>query len=304
MVLSCCSVTILLLGSPSHAAKVEVVTYHGWAGCYRLSNGVADAVFVPQIGRIMRFGYVTGANYLWENEALAGKSRDPKSTSNEWMNFGGDKLWPAPQERWGWPPDVEIDSGGYEVKELPGGKLQVTGKPSKKHGIRFVREICLDPDSPTLLIKNTVVNTSSQPQEWSVWEVCQINRPVWAEIPTSGKKWPGGYFAFKDNAPDGSFIKKRRDGIRITANPKKSAKIGSDSRRGYATANVGGRQFTLSMDKAPGGTYPDSGCVVEIYTNADPDKYVELELLGPVVKLAPGQSYTVTTRMEITHGER
>ena len=45
---------------------------------------------------------------FWENPALFGKAPDPGS--KEWLNFGGDKSWPAPQIDWpnttprAWPP--------------------------------------------------------------------------------------------------------------------------------------------------------------------------------------------------------
>jgi hypothetical protein len=50
------------------------------------------------------------------------------------------------------------------------------------------------------------------------------------------------------------------------------------------------------------GEYPDGGCRVEVYTNPGEEKYVELEMLGPLVNLEAGQiiehttTYTVTAR--------
>src|SRR5207237_346878 len=56
------------------AVTAQRLPYHGWSGAYRLSNGTVDLVFVPQIGRIMRYGYVGGPNMLFENEKLSGKT--------------------------------------------------------------------------------------------------------------------------------------------------------------------------------------------------------------------------------------
>jgi hypothetical protein len=48
--------------------------------------------------------------------------------------------------------------------------------------------------------------------------------------------------------------------------------------------------------------FPEGGCRSEIYTNPDPLAYVELETLGPLVELKPGDStertaiYTVLPR--------
>ena len=103
---------------------VKRVTYHGWPECYRLSNGTAELIFVPQIGRIMRFGRVGGPNVLWENPALAGKARPASARAKEWVNYGGDKLWPAPQDRWTWPPDTALDGATHTVAVLPGGRIR------------------------------------------------------------------------------------------------------------------------------------------------------------------------------------
>src|SRR5690349_6289708 len=82
------------------AARGEVtvrqVEYHGWKGAYRLSNQTVELLFVPQIGRILRYGYIDGPNILCENAALQGKAPDPAHPGKDWVNYGGDKLWPAP----------------------------------------------------------------------------------------------------------------------------------------------------------------------------------------------------------------
>jgi hypothetical protein len=47
--------------------------------------------------------------------------------------------------------------------------------------------------------------------------------------------------------------------------------------------------------------YPDFGCSYETFTNAD---ILELETLGPVVTLAPGESLTHTERWSAYRGVR
>ena len=54
-----------------------------------------------------------------------------------------------------------------------------------------------------------------------------------------------------------------------------------------------------SAAPATGAVWPD-GAHSQIYTNPDgPDAYVELELLGPLYDLAPGQSASLTSRYEL-----
>ncbi len=52
--------------------KVEItrIDYGGWHGCWRMSNGTADLVLVPQIARIMQYGPADEDGLLFVNPAL------------------------------------------------------------------------------------------------------------------------------------------------------------------------------------------------------------------------------------------
>jgi hypothetical protein len=280
--------------------RVQREDFHGWRDCWRMSNGKVDLVFVPQVGRIMRFGRVDGPNVLWENPDLAGKRPDP--ASKDWTNFGGDKLWPAPQERWGWPPDTALDPGEHTVEALPGGKLRVTGKSSFKHGIKFIREFALAPDSPEATVANIMVNMSDRAVDWSLWEVAQVNDPAWAEIPIDRR---GGWNLFDDPSVNdrglsikGS-ISRGGANFRLTRDSKRSGKIGTDSSIQWARARVGGDVFAILGPNRQPGEYPDKGSLQEIYSSADPAKYMELELLSPIRTLKPGARVSFVTRWRL-----
>ena len=47
---------LLVWAHAVHAPEVKIdrIEYHGWAGCYRVSNGSVELLYVPQVGRIMR----------------------------------------------------------------------------------------------------------------------------------------------------------------------------------------------------------------------------------------------------------
>src|SRR4051794_19258518 len=144
--------------------SVERVDYRGWPGCFRLTNGTVDVVVVPQVGRVMRYGPVGGPNLLWENPALAGRDPNPSPAADVvWANFGGDKVWPWPQDWAGrtgrqWPPPPEADQAGYDVIVLgdPGTAgprtLRMTSAPLRGFDVRVVREITLAPAGTELTI--------------------------------------------------------------------------------------------------------------------------------------------------------
>ncbi len=278
--------------------KVERIDYKGWTQAYKLSNGSVDLIFVPQIGRIMHFGWAGDKNLIWENAKFAGKTVDLSAPGKDWMNFGGDKLWNAPQDRWGWPPDPAIDAGNVEVEVLPDHALRITGKTSSKHGIRFIREIELDPTGPGVTLTNAIENVSKADQEWSVWQVCQVISPEYVAIPASPKG--SGFYAFPDNPPDGAHLSWPDGEIRLKRNSAKPAKIGSDSRAGWVKALIGDTFITLRVPKVGDGKFPHGGSVQEAYTNTDPDAYIEMEVASPIQKLKPGARYTYLTRLELS----
>ena len=65
-----------------------------------------------------------------------------------------------------------------------------------------------------------------------------------------------------------------------------------------------GPALASELRRAGGAVWPD-GTHSQIYTNPDgPDAYVELELLGPLHDLAPGQSASLTSRYELHRRDR
>lgn len=292
---------LLMAGSIAHAAAtVKQGEYHGWSGVYRLSNGTVDLVFVPQIGRIMRYGYVGERNMLWENTALAGKTTDLSRPVNEWQNYGGDKLWPAPQSGWGWPPDAVSDSGPQTVKVMANRHLLITGQASRKYGVQFQREIALDPSGSGVTIRNTMKNTGDRAVEWGVWEVAQADDPEETTFAASAEgQFPGGYKAFGEQMPAEGQVVVQDGFVKIRRRADHSGKIGGRSPGGWIESRWGALRFRVTGVFPEGGAYPDGGCSQEIYTSNDPNRYVEMELLAPVLKLDPGVASTFVTRWSL-----
>jgi hypothetical protein len=304
---------------------VTQVNYHGWADARQMSNGVVELVYVPQIGRVMRYGYVGGPNVLWNNTSLDGKTTDLANPGKEWINYGGDKLWPSPQSNWTWPPDPLMDSAEQTVTVTPDKHLHIEGHTSFKYGIRFLREISLDPAGTTVTFKNTMLNANRVPMmpdpsdptkqvpdpdpakteklkvTWGIWEVTQVDNPTEARLPLyKAGHFAEGYYTFKDAGPAPATVDVTPTVVRLRRNTAKSCKIGGDARLGYLEADVQGITFRVSTTVEKGRNYPDDGCALEIYTNPDPLPYVELELLGPLHTLEAGKSAELTTHWSLS----
>lgn len=291
LALSCAS-------SVGAAPVAQVRPYHGWADCLWITNGVVDLVVVPQIGRIMRYGLVGRANVLYENAALSGKLHAETWNGKDWVNFGGDKLWPAPQSVWGFPPDPQIDGRPQIASIQPGPRIRMVSQTSEQYGIRFEREITLDDTGAGVTIVDTMRNVGTAPRRWGVWQITQLADPTVAILPRSRTGRMGTGYHVIQQPPRGA-VHVTADTVEFRRNPRTGAKIGSDSPGGWLSADVGPYRFTCSTTVEPHAPYCDGGCPLEVWSNPDPLRYMELELLGPVRTLQPGQTATLIVRWNL-----
>lgn len=291
--------------SPTESTLSLVQTqYRGWDNAWILSNPRVEAIVVPAIGRIMQFRFRETAGSFWENPALDGRS--PRPQSDRWLNFGGDKIWPAPQSDWetiigrSWPPPLTYDAMPYRVR-VKGNALELISAVDSNYGIRLDRQIELDPNRPIMTVTSTYHKETGEPQTVAVWTVAQLQDPVavYALIPQPSS-FPEGYVEFFG---DGSnLIQVENSLLSLTRDPQNSYKIGTEANtliwRGTEEAIV------MNAPKSANATYPDGGSSAEIYANADPNAYVELEFLSPLKRLARGdrlQLRVTYTLMKVTH---
>ena len=290
--------------APNSGIKIQQVTYHGWTGCIRMSNGEVELIYVPEIGRIMRYARLNQPNTLWENPAMAGKPY-ASAKKGEWANYGGDKLWPAPQSLWNWPPDPILD-GPTNHAEISGSKLLIEGHSSLKSGVRFSRQITLDRTSTVVHILNTMRNTSDKVESLAIWEIAQTNDPSKVIVPLEvTRELPEGWAPYDKAKIEPEFARVQNGVLEVHRNPNQGFKLGSASSQGFIRAVLkNGEEFTMSVRKEK-GAYGDDGKFLAVYASSDPTKYVELETTGPMTQLAPGQScrFEVTWRLEVAKGQ-
>lgn len=295
VVLISCLITLPLLAVAE--VKLERVTYHSWPGSYRITNGIVEVIAVPRIGRIMVYRFLNGENVIWENPAWRGKLRSdaPKGV---WANFGGDKVWPAPQTEWAkrmgrrWPPDEAFDGGDFSCETLPDGLLLIS-PVSPHYEARLIRELRLSPDTPRLMIKQRLEKRGPPMTNMIIWSVTQIRSPDLAVMPLNPRsRFPGGFKLLGGGDVEERYRYRSGDLLLIRRHPRKATKVGADSPAGWLASFHGDVLFIQRSNFHPKAKYPDGGCNVEIYTNPDPLKYVELELLSPIHRPKEGESFS------------
>jgi hypothetical protein len=280
--------------------SVERISYHGWSDCYLIANGSVEAVIVPAIGRVMQLrlqGEVDGA--FWENRTLDGQLHD--AASNDWLNFGGDKCWPAPQAHWiehqgqDWPPPVAIDARPVEAVACERGVV-LTSPIDSGYGIQVVRVVELDAGQPVMRIRTEYRKLSGAPVTVGIWTVTQMRDPERVCIQLqAASKFADGFIRLMPMEPADLKIDARL--LSLTRHARQYVKIGAD---GSSMAWLGQNCVVRIDTEIRPGEYPDGGCVTEVYTNPDPLQYVELETLGPLTTMNPGDRIEQTTVYTVT----
>lgn len=276
--------------------RVHLGDYHGWTNSLVMENSRVEVVVVPEVGRVLQFRFKSGSGPFWENESLQGRA--PDATSADWGNFGGDKTWPSPQSDWAkqtpraWPPPPAFDSLPV-VAEVDGPRVILRSPVDPFYGIRTERRIELDPVRPRMTIVTSFERVAPAAagapppltNSVGIWIITQLQEPVAVFAPAlKGPLFPDGYGLQSETPPPD--LKVEGGWLSLSRDPQTAHKVGNEA----GTLLWVGERVILRIDspRQDGATYPDQGSSAEIYTNPDPLKYVELEMLAPLSELPSG----------------
>jgi hypothetical protein len=265
-----------------------------------IENGHVRLAVCPDAGRIVEFGLVGERNLLWLNASL-----DPEEarTKKQWLNWGGDKIWPAWQSAWpeimgrGWPPDEVLDGSPWELVERDERRLVMESGTSPHLGVRLRREIQLAPGGPRVTIRNTMTRVSPSPHPVHIWSVSQVLRDAFfvlhlsSDRPKADSQW----HEFDSKKPLAPHATMSASTLRYDA-PSGSSKIGT-----YGSWVAGVYEdvaFVQHVCYEADGRYPDKSSV-QLYAC---DGYAELETLSPELELPVGGSVDNTVTWVLVKG--
>ena len=294
--------------------EVEEFDFHGWEAV-RLSNGIIDAVCVPEIGgRLMQFS-LGPHDYLFMNPGLLGKrftyeEHAGDGTILNWKNYGGAKTWPAPQGwdgagQWPGPPDPVLDSGHYDYTASDASVL-MTSPPDERSGLRIRRQVTLRPGSSRLQLRLSFENILNQTIRWSIWDVAQLacvtadgmlNNDCWLYMPTDPARERPYDVMFGDDNPQ--YQLDASSGLLAVQYQGIVGKIGVHSPAGWIAFadRSAGYALCVQFRYEPDAEYPDNGATVECWTESpgapspipirSPGYILEAEVLSPLHTLQP-----------------
>ncbi|MBI2501708.1 MAG: T9SS type A sorting domain-containing protein [Candidatus Latescibacteria bacterium] len=293
--------------SPTTLSQLPDYQNWGWGEVMVLENGLTTLAVAPRIGaRVMQ--YDLGAHpSLFLNPAEMGKLYEPSRTS-PWHNYGGFKNWPAPQDRWGWPPPPILDAGVYESRvalDTPDSVAMWVSSPVeqwKTPNLRFERQLTLYRGSSRVRVEQTLINEGEQAGHWSVWDITQhrVHHPdeqdfenFWVYFPLNPASRYGASGVRKGDS-SAAWTGQVAPGIYGVQFLPENKKLWADSPEGWIcyVDEREGYAYAKTFELFAGKTYPDEGAHVEVWINQDP-RYLEVEVVSPVEELAAkGGRYT------------
>lgn len=265
----------------------EKINYEGWPNCIRLYNDEIELIITTDIGpRIVKFGFINKQNFLFMIPEHCGKAG-----GDEWRIYGGHRLWLAPEAiPFSYNPDndkVDYLVNAYSIK-LMQQKESITGVAKEM-------EITLSPDKNEVKVLHRVTNKNASDVELSVWPITMLatgGRAIIPQVPYGeGNDFllPSRSLALwsytKMNDPRWVWGEKY---IQAKQNPQYTSeqKIGVTNKQGWIAYHLNGEVLIKKFDFRAGVIYPDYHCNNEVYIS---ENYLEIETLGPLTTLAPGE---------------
>jgi hypothetical protein len=224
--------------------------------------------------------------------------------TGKFIPFGGHRLWRAPEV-----PEITYlrDDTGCSAESIPDG-LCLSHDSHGAASYRRILEIRLNPHTAKLTLIHRIQNLGQDYLIAAPWAITQCRMGGRAWLPMTAEKINGS-----DYTPNRSLVlwpytdlKDERliisgAGVEVKGSPKVEAlKVGLYSKRGWAAVDFAeGWTLVKRFTVGAGSDYADLSANVQCYVR---DLFIELETLGELKKLAPGESVEHVEEWEIIKG--
>jgi len=290
----------------------EVPGYKQWGKCVRIANDFIEALVSVEFGpRILYLGIPGDDENVFfndDNNALVTKSKAFEAVFGEGSEFrfyGGHRLWLAPQYiiHTCYPDN---DPVVWEVKD---NTVSFTPPPQRVNEMQVCMTVGIAEDKAEITIECKYTNVGHEQKEYACWQISQLapgGLAILPFLPEQHRRQPGnpeGRHTFDLNKPlipygelsvyAGTLLDNRLGigpknlSIRQDPNSAEAFKIGLANHQGWMMYANGSKLVTIKQTHIKDGRYLSGFCSCQCFTDAN---FLELECLGELVNLKPGQS--------------
>lgn len=272
--------------------KIEKTQYSHYGECYKISNDTVELFVTTEIGpRVICYRFIGGTNMFAE----LGPDDKAKVDLNAWQPWGGHRLWHAPEVS---PRTYVPDNGPVTAEMIGKSTLSVAPPLETSTGIQKSIYIELDKEGTGVTLTHTLKNKGVWPIELAPWGLTIMNGGGVTIIPQEPfvshddkllPSRPMVLWNFTDMADPRWTFGTKYVRLRTDAKLESPQKIGMMNTLGWSGYLREGTLFVKRYPYVQGANYTDYGCNCETYTAGT---FMEVESLGPLTKLEPGESVT------------
>ena len=278
-----------IAASPA-AVTIEKTQYQGHAA-YRMANSEVELIVTADVGpRILRYSFVGGDNPFKEVSA----AEEAKMTAGQdWKLYGGHRIWVGPEE-----PSYTYAPDNDPPEIVAKGNVLRATSPVDIAGIRKGIEVELANTGSAVRVTHRLTNETRWPLRFAAWALTMMTPGGVgiAMFPPRGTHpqhllpanplvmWRFTNFSDPRWTLLDKYLILRGDPDR--SDPEKAGLYHPEQiTAGYLYKNT----FFVKRYKTigPASDYPDMGSAYETFTNG---MFLELETLGPLRDVAPGQT--------------
>lgn len=288
------------------AIKIREIRYKKWSAI-EISNLEIKIIVVPEVGRVMHYGFLDGQNIFYENDQLTGiqfKTGEyyTENSLKQAPNIGGNRVLPCSEEYFDritgsrHIPDPFINASPFKHSVLKNGVL-LESPISMLLGIKIKRIITISATGTKVNIQQELVkktdaqNKSIEEIPLTIWSLSKIKIPNIGYLPIHKKScFKNGYLiSVWPDAENNAFknVSVANDILAIKSSEDLPQKVGSDSKNWIASflaETLFVEKYNFENDKKE--IYPDGGTSCTIFGN---DLFSELECLSPEKTLKIGE---------------
>jgi hypothetical protein len=272
---------------------VEKKEYRGWRNAYSLFNDAIELVVLADVGpRVVRYAFRGGENQFHEFDKQAGHSG-----GTEFCLYGGHRLWAWPEVARTYFPDNQP----VEVVSTSTGAIFTAAVERTPPGTALQKRISIELSEAGTHVKlvHSIANlapTSTQLAPWTPTVLRPGGRAIVPLPPRAAMDKdhfqsvsPLTLWSFTDFTDNRWVL--GRDFLQLIQQENPSGRFpeqmsGLFNAAGWGIYVHSGSAFLKRASSVAQAQYPDFGCNFELFTNPE---FLELETLGPVVTLEPGE---------------
>jgi len=269
---------------------VEIVPAFSYPSCVALRNDDVELLITTDVGpRVLGYRLLPdgGSPFKTYEEELG------RDNEFEWQIRGGHRLWIAPEERsLTYIPDNRVIR--WESQHPLHASFR--NEPVAPWNLAKILSLTLDPTGSRVTVSHQIVNDGDLSITLAPWALSVmapggcllLPQPPLGEHPRdllpnrSLIIWPYSDLSDPRLSMGTRFIRLQQQATESAT----VLKFGTGSELGCALYVLGDQVFFKTFPWKSGANYPDQGCNFETFTD---NGMLEVESLGPIVHLAPGE---------------